>query len=123
MAKYRLVGNGQWVDVKKIPALREREDVDHVSDALGFPTRQLAEMETHRRAVGAVGVSFKPDPKLPEFTQVHAGSRRELLRYARERGMVDQGKTGTVFLSADDFRRARELAERAAHGTAQTTQG
>ena len=83
-----------------------------VSDALGFPIQSLAEQEADRAANGFSAIEFRPDPSVPEFVQVHAGSRKEMLRYAKHRGFVDQGKSSSVYLSEEDFARAREMVGR-----------
>ena len=83
-----------------------------VSDAIGFPIQALADREADRKANGFSGIEFKPDPQVPEFCQVHGASRKELLKYAKHLGYQDQGKTGYLSLSEDDFARARELAGR-----------
>lgn len=87
-----------------------------VSDALGFPTAQLADFEADRAAHGFSGVEFKPDPQVPEFTQVHFKGREEWARYVKHRGYVDRNgsKTSAVLLSQDDLDRAKELVSRTA---------
>jgi hypothetical protein len=83
-----------------------------VSDALGFGGGQLADFEADRKANGFSSIEFKPDPSVPEFMQVHAGSRREMLKYAKHRGLVDRSTTSTFYLTEDDMQKARELAGR-----------
>lgn len=85
-----------------------------VSDALGFPTAQLADFEADRVAYGFSGVEFKPDPKVPEFTQVHFKGRGEWQRYLKHRGYVDRNgsRSTPVLLSEDELQRAAELVSR-----------
>jgi hypothetical protein len=83
-----------------------------VSDSLGFPITQLADFEADRKASGIRGIEFKVDPTEPGFIQVHARSRSERDRYARHRGMVDQSKRGSVFLTQEQLDRAAELVSR-----------
>lgn len=83
-----------------------------VSDSLGFPITQLADFEADRKANRITGIEFQRDPTEPGFIQVHAGSRAERDRYARHRGMVDQSKRGSVFLTQEQLDRAAELVSR-----------
>ena len=77
--------------VETTPPAKEREQVDFISDSMGFTVQQLGEFESDRKAHGFSSIEFKPDPQVPQFYQVHAGSRREMLKYAAHRGLVDKG--------------------------------
>ena len=85
-----------------------------VSDALGFGQHQLADFERDRVANGFVGVEFRRDPSVPEFIQVHAQDRRQLDRYTKHRGMVNQSGRlgGKVMLSEEELEMARQLVSR-----------
>lgn len=94
--------------------LEERPEI--VSDALGFPQQQLADMQEHLRTSGCRGIEFQRDPSVPEFIQVKAGSQKEFHRYMRARGFHDQNsRNGSgAMLTQKDFEDARELALRKA---------
>lgn len=66
-----------------------------VSDAMGFPSRQLPEYDAYRRAHGFSSVEYKPDPQVPGFTQVHFNNHAERDRYIKEFGYTDRnGRNG-----------------------------
>ncbi len=85
-----------------------------VSDTLGFPSADVLQWEADRLNHGFNGVEFKPDPKVPEVTQVHFSDRGEWRRYMEHRGYFDKNgrTTSAVLLSAADMERAIRLAER-----------
>jgi hypothetical protein len=85
-----------------------------VSDSLGFPAHQLAEMEANRQQYGLKGVEFRPDPTMPHFMQAHFGSRKDYLAYMRHRGMFDKNSrngSGAMLSSSLLERTQRRLAE------------
>lgn len=83
-----------------------------ISDSLGFGRDCLEEMERDRVANGFSGVSFVPDPQVPEFYQAHCSSRRDFLRYSKHRGYVVKNGIGGVRLSQEELDRAAELVSR-----------
>lgn len=96
--------------------MRRADTIDKplVSDALGFPVQALDDFEEDRKRHGFDTVEFRPDPRVPEFYQAHFRSRREWARYVKHRGYADRNgrRTSKVFLSSDDFKRARKLLAR-----------
>lgn len=60
-----------------------------VSENLGFGFYQLDEHEAFRQRHGFMGVEFKPDPRLPQYYNVHFSGPAERERYIRARGMAD----------------------------------
>jgi hypothetical protein len=78
-----------------------------VSDSLGFGQHQLADFRTDAERNG-FAVEFKPDPRVPEFYQVHCESRAEMDRYIKHRGMVNASGIGGVRLTEDELRQAEE---------------
>ena len=42
---------------------------------MGFTVQQLGEFRERPQANGFSSIDFKPDPQIPQFYQVHAGSR------------------------------------------------
>lgn len=99
---------------KQSKRIEERPEI--VSDALGFPQQQLADMQQHLRTSGCRGIEFQRDPTVPEFIQVKAGSHREFQRYMKSRGFFDKNsRNGSgAMLTKKDFEDARELALRKA---------
>lgn len=75
------------------PTKKLKDDLElnkpSVSDAAGFPYYQLDDWESFRQRHGFTGVEYKPDPKLPEFYQVHFSGPAERLRYLKEIGKID----------------------------------
>ncbi|MEO1615054.1 MAG: hypothetical protein AAFV88_04340 [Planctomycetota bacterium] len=92
----------------------ERGRTEIVSDALGFPRQQMAEMEDHRQLHNHTDIEFVPDPEVPEFIQVKCGSEKAKHRYMESRGFTDQNSrngSGQV-LSPNMLEHAREIVNR-----------
>ena len=81
------------------------------SDSLGFTVHQLNEFEEDRVRNGFVGVEFKPDPRCPEFLQVHFSGPQAREDYIRHRQMVDKGSSTGVFISEQNLHDARKFAK------------
>jgi hypothetical protein len=85
-----------------------------VSDAMGFPASAIKDFEADRVANGHTGIEFRPDPKVPEFIQVHCSSQAAKDRYMRHRAMHDRNSRNgsSLILSEDMLNRAKELVSR-----------
>lgn len=81
------------------------------SDSLGFTVHQLNEFEEDRVRNGFVGVEFKPDPRCPEFVQVHFAGPKAREDYIRHRQMVDKGGSAGNFISEKFLHDARKFAK------------
>lgn len=95
------------------PVVQRREELTPpiLSDSLGFPQQQLAEMERDRRAHGFAGIEFVRDRRVPEFIQVKGRSGPEWERYIRHRGMRNQNSVPDV-MSPEELERARAAINR-----------
>jgi hypothetical protein len=91
---------------------RDEGTKEIVSDAMGFPCRQLQDFEVDRQTHGFSGIEFRTDPTEPSFVQVVSKSPGEFQRYMKHRGFVDRNKTGDKFFFAPgEFERAIERAK------------
>lgn len=85
-----------------------------VSDALGFGEHQFVDMEADRSRNGFHGVEFIRDKDVPQFFQVQCDSPKTWEKYVQHRGMKDLNSRngGKVYLSDEDFERAKEIVSR-----------
>lgn len=85
-----------------------------VSDALGFPSRDLQKHADFIKREKILGVDFRPDPDVPGFTQVVCTSQAAKFRYAKARGFYDKNSHngGSAAIGPHEIEQARELVSR-----------
>lgn len=85
-----------------------------VSDAMGFPQHQFAEMQAHKEHCRVAGVEFVRDPLVPEFYQVHCTSEKAKQDYLKARHMKDYSQVNgsKAMLSPSLLEGAREMVRR-----------
>ena len=98
--KFRFVA-GKIVDTTDAPPPRERPEA--MSHNIGFGQHQLAQFEADRVANGHTDIEFRLDPAVPQFYNVHSGSKKALEKYVNHRGSVNKTSRCGHFLTADDM--------------------
>lgn len=107
--KFRYI-DGKIVDTSSKPRPAERPEA--VSHNIGFGQHMLAQFEADRVEHGHSDIEFKPDPDVPQFYNVHGGSKKALERYVNHRGAENVTSSCGNFLTEADLRQAEGLARR-----------
>lgn len=99
-------------NVKSTARVDERKEI--ISDSLGFPKRQLKEMQAHLELTGCRGVEFVQDKTEETFVQVKMDGPQAKAAYMKARGFSDHNsRNGSgAMLSELDLENAKELVLR-----------
>lgn len=89
------------------------QQMEIVSDELGFGEYQLNDFEKDRTANGFSGIEFTRDPMVPQFIQVRCKSRSEFEKYAAHRGLPNRTSTlgAGAMITASDLEKAAARAK------------